>query len=237
MGCQKEIATTIRAEGGDYLLAVKDNQPHLRADLEALFDHALEQEFASGTWDGFAKEETNRGRAEMRQCWVLTNVEDLEGIRDRALWTDLKSVIVVVSERGVGGRVRPRPAFTSVAGWPRPGNSPDGRGIIGALRTPSQTTGEATTCARSGGPVTIALEALLALAAWCDQRPGHGGTPCPTTTPSSVPPSLAPPAAIWAQLPPERRRQLQRLLADLLARPILTDVPPLREARHDRHPA
>jgi predicted transposase YbfD/YdcC len=29
MGCQKEIARKIVDGGGDYLLAVKDNQPHL----------------------------------------------------------------------------------------------------------------------------------------------------------------------------------------------------------------
>ncbi|OWK43269.1 ISAs1 family transposase [Fimbriiglobus ruber] len=150
MGCQKEIAATIRANRGDDLLAVKDNQPHLKEDIESLSDRALETEFATGTWDWYAKEETNRGRAEMRQCWVLTGLEELAEIRDRALWTDLKSVIVVVSERGVGGRVRPRPGSTSVVGWPRPDSSPGGRGLIGALRTPSQTTGEATTCARSG---------------------------------------------------------------------------------------
>ncbi|OWK41117.1 ISAs1 family transposase [Fimbriiglobus ruber] len=128
MGCQKEIAATIRANRGDDLLAVKDNQPHLREDIEALFDRALANEFATGTWDWYAKEETNRGRAEMRQCWVLTNVEDLEGIRDRALWTDLKSVIVVVSERGVGGKSQTETRFyissrvasaRQFAGWAR----------------------------------------------------------------------------------------------------------------------
>ncbi|OWK45386.1 ISAs1 family transposase [Fimbriiglobus ruber] len=129
MGCQKEIATTIRAEGGDYLLAVKDNQPHLRADLEALFDHALEQEFASGTWDGFAQEKTTRGREELRQCWVLTDVDEIrKGVRDYALWKDLTSVIVVVSERGEKGKSQTETRFyissrvasaRQFAGWAR----------------------------------------------------------------------------------------------------------------------
>src|SRR3954452_21736423 len=34
---QREVATQIVAGGGDYLLPVKDNQPSLRADLEAAF--------------------------------------------------------------------------------------------------------------------------------------------------------------------------------------------------------
>jgi hypothetical protein len=34
LGCQKAIATQIRDQGGDYLLAVKDNQPTLYDDVE-----------------------------------------------------------------------------------------------------------------------------------------------------------------------------------------------------------
>ena len=51
------------------------------------------------------------------------------------------------------------------------------------------------------------------------------------------PPSARPPdplTAIWAQLPTERRRRLQRLLADLLARPVIIAAAPPREGPHDR---
>src|SRR4029453_13869349 len=37
MGCQKAIAQTIVAGGGDYILAVKDNQPTLHAEIKAAF--------------------------------------------------------------------------------------------------------------------------------------------------------------------------------------------------------
>jgi DDE_Tnp_1-associated/Transposase DDE domain len=37
MGCQKEIAQTIVAGGGDYIFAVKDNQPTLHAEIQAAF--------------------------------------------------------------------------------------------------------------------------------------------------------------------------------------------------------
>lgn len=36
-GCRPEIAQQIRAFGGDYLFAVKKNQPKLHAALKALF--------------------------------------------------------------------------------------------------------------------------------------------------------------------------------------------------------
>src|SRR5215470_19081765 len=35
MGCQKDIAQTIVAGGGDYILAVKDNQPTLHVEIKA----------------------------------------------------------------------------------------------------------------------------------------------------------------------------------------------------------
>ncbi len=40
LGCQKEIARQVIERGGDHVLAVKDNQEHLRADIEACFARA-----------------------------------------------------------------------------------------------------------------------------------------------------------------------------------------------------
>jgi predicted transposase YbfD/YdcC len=101
MGCQKEIAAAIRAQQADYVLAVKENQPRLYQDIERLFCQALEQETLEATWACHASQEKSHGREEMRLCWVM---HELEEIRDRHLWQDLQSVIVVVTERGVGDR-------------------------------------------------------------------------------------------------------------------------------------
>jgi hypothetical protein len=38
MGCQTEIAKTIAGQGADYVLALKENQPHLHEDVKLLFD-------------------------------------------------------------------------------------------------------------------------------------------------------------------------------------------------------
>ena len=43
MGCQKEIAATIRQAGADYVLAVKDNQPTLHDDIRQVFQRWLGQ--------------------------------------------------------------------------------------------------------------------------------------------------------------------------------------------------
>jgi len=101
MGCQKEIAAAIRAQQADYVLAVKENQPHLHEDVERLFAESLQQETLEAQWACHADHEKNHGRDEMRLCWVL---QDVEAIRDRHLWKDLQSVIVVVTERRVGDK-------------------------------------------------------------------------------------------------------------------------------------
>ena len=48
MGCQKEIATGIVGDGGEYVMAVKENQPHLFEDVRRAFDEALDR--ASPAW-------------------------------------------------------------------------------------------------------------------------------------------------------------------------------------------
>jgi predicted transposase YbfD/YdcC len=46
MGCQKEIADLIRERGGDYVLAVKQNQPTLYEQVEEVINTGLEQDTA-----------------------------------------------------------------------------------------------------------------------------------------------------------------------------------------------
>ena len=42
MGCQKDIAAGIVQGGGEFVLAVKENQPHLYEDIQRHFEEALE---------------------------------------------------------------------------------------------------------------------------------------------------------------------------------------------------
>ena len=70
MGCQKEIATKIISRSGDFLLAVKDNQPNLYQDIKAGFDSALETDFA-GLEFSVARTEGDRPGA-IRNCGNAT---------------------------------------------------------------------------------------------------------------------------------------------------------------------
>src|ERR1700720_807284 len=101
MGCQKEIASGILAAGGDYLLAVKENQPTLHADIEAAFAAAQRRAFAGARHDTFATGATGDGRHEERQCTVL---DDPDGLSTKEDWQGLKSIVRVVRRRRVGDK-------------------------------------------------------------------------------------------------------------------------------------
>ena len=100
MGCQKEIAAQIVTSGGDSILAVKDNQPHLHEDLQHCFTEALDHDFEGLEWSVARTEETNRGRDEVRECHVITHPT---GLRDARLWKGLAAICMVLSRRVVEG--------------------------------------------------------------------------------------------------------------------------------------
>jgi len=70
------IAGAIRQAGADYLLAVKANQPSLRADIEACFDDA-----PAGSVDTFTEHDKGHGRIEQRDIDVIREVDWLSGDR------------------------------------------------------------------------------------------------------------------------------------------------------------
>jgi predicted transposase YbfD/YdcC len=100
MGCQKEIAAEIVGGGGDYILAVKDNQPHLHRDIDDSFMAAMEADFAGLEWSVARTEETNRGRQEVRECHVIVRPE---GLRDAGLWRGLAAICMLMCRRVVDG--------------------------------------------------------------------------------------------------------------------------------------
>jgi predicted transposase YbfD/YdcC len=100
MGSQKDIATGIIQEKGEYVLAVKENQPHLYEDIGRAFDEVLEDGDPGVDFTIAQTEGVRSGRQETRTCCVITNPS---GIRDMALWAKLTAICMVTSERVVNG--------------------------------------------------------------------------------------------------------------------------------------
>jgi predicted transposase YbfD/YdcC len=98
-GCQVENARIIREQEGHYLLTVKDNQPTLRAAVEAVFDRACDEDFTGVRSDGHEEIEDGHGRHEER---YVTVVYDPSGLPSE--WPDVAAVVQVNREREVGGQ-------------------------------------------------------------------------------------------------------------------------------------
>jgi predicted transposase YbfD/YdcC len=92
MGCQKEIAQTIVAGGGDYILAVKDNQPTLHAEIQAAFAQAAPPPPSSRR--GYSTTETGHGRHEHRTVRVLPARDQLSAAQSAA-WLGVLTVVMV----------------------------------------------------------------------------------------------------------------------------------------------
>lgn len=104
MGCQTEVATTVVQGGGQYLLAVKDNQPSLHHDLQQTFREVDDprrravDEPARPTVQVVHETEKGHGRLERRQVRVC---HDLPWITAADRWTALGCVVEVTRERTV----------------------------------------------------------------------------------------------------------------------------------------
>jgi predicted transposase YbfD/YdcC len=92
-GCQKEIAADIVEQGGDYVLAVKDNQPTLHAEIQAAFA-AVQSADADAPRESLS-ENQGHGRRELRIVRVLPAAENLSAAQSGA-WMGLLSLVMVL---------------------------------------------------------------------------------------------------------------------------------------------
>jgi predicted transposase YbfD/YdcC len=92
MGCQKAIAQTIMDGGGDYVLAVKDNQPTLHAELQAAFTQAPAPPLRSSRCT--TTFEKGHGRYEQRTVQALPAREYLSAAQS-AVWAGVLSLVMV----------------------------------------------------------------------------------------------------------------------------------------------
>lgn len=116
MGCQKEIARQIIAQGGDYLLALKGNQGTFHEEVTLFLDRAIEEQFSEIPHDFHEQTEKDHGRIETRRAWCTANVDWFE---DRDQWPGLNSFAAVECERIVGEKTtcERRYFISSLAGF------------------------------------------------------------------------------------------------------------------------
>lgn len=100
IGCQKDIARQIVAQGGDYILAVKDNQPTLHAEVQQVFDEVLGDLDTPLEHRSLETNDQGPGRGETRYYHVVSLPEDFAA--RHAGWEGLRGLGLVLSERRVG---------------------------------------------------------------------------------------------------------------------------------------
>lgn len=129
MGCQTAIAEQIVTGGGDYVLAVKDNQEQLA--------QALRDFFAMLNTPGYPKRDVavhetldkGHGRLETRRCIAVDNLDWLELLGLKARWRKLTSVACIESTREIGGKITTELRYV-ISSLPA-----DSRRILHAVRT------------------------------------------------------------------------------------------------------
>jgi predicted transposase YbfD/YdcC len=102
MGCQKEIAAVIRDADADYVLAVKDNQPTLHADIREIFAAGLDNGFVGLEHHSYCTAEQGHGRIETRVYHIVAVPADLAERHPE--WQGLRSIGMVYSERQEGDK-------------------------------------------------------------------------------------------------------------------------------------
>jgi predicted transposase YbfD/YdcC len=135
MGTQKEIAELICEKGADYVLALKDNQPNLKAEVEGIFEaecaaqkeeQRSKKQGSPKAADVFETSESGHGREETRRVHSL---EAPEWLRNKEQWSRLSSLILVEARRELNDQVSTERRYYMSSLAPDAGRAADaGRG-------------------------------------------------------------------------------------------------------------
>jgi len=101
LNTQKTIAQQIVKQGGDYLMAVKDNHPMLHDSIRLHLDEMILEKFAGIDHVYHETTDGGHGRIDTRRVWATSQIDWLA---DREQWKNLRSVAVVESTRRVLGK-------------------------------------------------------------------------------------------------------------------------------------
>ena len=98
MGTQRDIASQIIEQKGDYILALKGNQGNLHKKVVAFFEQAQANNWQGIDYSYSQKTEAGHHRIEHRQVWVV-DLDQLPELSEAKKWKGLTSVVMVKRER------------------------------------------------------------------------------------------------------------------------------------------
>jgi predicted transposase YbfD/YdcC len=98
IGCQRDIARQVTDAGGDYVLAVKENQKTLHRKIKALLEEAALESFRGLRHGFYQSVDGDHGRIETRRVWVT---DEIQWLKLDEPWPTLGSLVLVESVRQV----------------------------------------------------------------------------------------------------------------------------------------
>ena len=102
MGCQTAIAEQIIGCQAEYVLALKENQENLYADVDRLFDDLQASHYSAYSFDYEKTVNKGHGRIEIRECWTISDPQVLRHLRGFANWKRLATVSRIRAQRWIG---------------------------------------------------------------------------------------------------------------------------------------
>jgi predicted transposase YbfD/YdcC len=113
-GTHPAVAAQILAQGGEYVLALKANQPRRHQEVTELFAEGRATEFTGIAHDYYATMEKGHGRMERREYWTITEPAYLAWLDEEQTCPGLHSIGMVEAERRIGDeRTRERRTYLS----------------------------------------------------------------------------------------------------------------------------
>jgi predicted transposase YbfD/YdcC len=101
LNCQVRTAQTIVDKRGDYLLALKENQPALHEEVALLFDDLAASGFSAYEHSFSQTVTSGHGRIETRRCWVISDKTWIDRLPAAQRWPKLTALIKIESQRRI----------------------------------------------------------------------------------------------------------------------------------------
>lgn len=89
MGCQKDIVEQIAEGQGDFVIAVKDNQPKLKAAIAAFFEEQIERDFEDLQYRRLETCDAGHGRLDERAYFLAKLPKDFAPAED---WPEVQAI-------------------------------------------------------------------------------------------------------------------------------------------------
>ncbi len=89
IGCQQAIVEQIVSEGGDFVIAVKDNQPKLKAAMANHFDELIERDFEDIHYRCHETYDDEHGRIDERAYYLIKVPRELAAMDN---WSQAKAI-------------------------------------------------------------------------------------------------------------------------------------------------